>query len=59
MRVAVAGLPMLGEEGNAEHIHVHLDLIVNGSRCPCGHRASTRRRGRSARYPRTRANNMA
>ncbi|MBT2480478.1 hypothetical protein [Streptomyces sp. ISL-94] len=29
-RVAAAGLPMLGEEGNVEHIHVHLDVIVNG-----------------------------
>jgi hypothetical protein len=29
--VAAAGLPMLGEEGNAVHIHVHLDLIVNGA----------------------------
>src|SRR5262249_7959582 len=29
--VAAAGLPMLGEEGNALHIHTHLDVIVNGS----------------------------
>ncbi|MFE1788735.1 hypothetical protein ACFW7J_10130 [Streptomyces sp. NPDC059525] len=29
-RVAAAGLPMLGEEGNVEHIHAHLDVIVNG-----------------------------
>jgi hypothetical protein len=25
-----AGLPMLGAEGSAEHIHVHLDILVNG-----------------------------
>jgi hypothetical protein len=29
-QVAAAGLPMLGEEGNVEHIHAHLDVIVNG-----------------------------
>ena len=29
--VAAAGLPMLGEEGNAVHIHAHLDIIVNGA----------------------------
>jgi hypothetical protein len=29
--VAAAGLPMLGEEGSALHIHAHLDVIVNGS----------------------------
>jgi hypothetical protein len=29
--VAAAGLPMLGEEGSAVHIHAHLDVIVNGS----------------------------
>ncbi|MCY0939111.1 hypothetical protein [Streptomyces sp. H34-S4] len=29
-RVAAAGLVMLGEEGNVEHIHTHLDVIVNG-----------------------------
>jgi hypothetical protein len=29
--VAAAGLPMLGAEGNAVHIHAHLDLIVNGA----------------------------
>lgn len=29
-RVAAAGLPMLGAEGQVEHIHVHLDIIVNG-----------------------------
>jgi hypothetical protein len=28
--VAAAGLPMLGEEGTALHIHAHLDVIVNG-----------------------------
>jgi hypothetical protein len=25
-----AGLPMLGAEGTAEHIHVHLDILVDG-----------------------------
>ncbi|WP_460523530.1 hypothetical protein [Flindersiella endophytica] len=29
-RVAAAGLPMLGAEGQVEHIHAHLDVIVNG-----------------------------
>ncbi|MET7714476.1 hypothetical protein [Streptomyces sp. NPDC005407] len=29
-RVRAAGLPMLGEEGNVEHIHAHLDVIVDG-----------------------------
>ncbi|MGP3947486.1 hypothetical protein [Streptomyces sp. 7N604] len=29
-RVEAAGLPMLGEEGNVEHIHAHLDILVNG-----------------------------
>jgi hypothetical protein len=29
--VAAAGLPMLGEEGNAVHIHAHLDVIINGT----------------------------
>src|SRR6266545_856835 len=28
--VAAAGLPMLGEEGSALHIHTHLDVIVDG-----------------------------
>jgi hypothetical protein len=28
--VAAAGLPMLGAEGTALHIHAHLDVIVNG-----------------------------
>jgi hypothetical protein len=28
---AAAGLPMLGEEGAALHIHSHLDVIVNGN----------------------------
>lgn len=28
--VHAAGLPMLGAEGTAEHIHAHLDIIVNG-----------------------------
>ncbi|MET9869732.1 hypothetical protein ABZZ16_26900, partial [Streptomyces sp. NPDC006386] len=27
---AAAGLPMLGGEGMVEHIHVHLDVIVDG-----------------------------
>lgn len=30
VRVKVAGLPMLGEEGNVEHIHAHLDVLVDG-----------------------------
>jgi hypothetical protein len=29
-RVAVAGLPMLGAEGQVMHIHAHLDVLVNG-----------------------------
>jgi hypothetical protein len=29
--VAAAGLPMLGEEGNAVHIHAHLDVVINGT----------------------------
>jgi hypothetical protein len=29
--VAAAGLPMLGEEGTALHIHAHLDVIINGT----------------------------
>lgn len=29
--VAAAGLPMLGGEGNAVHIHAHLDIIANGA----------------------------
>jgi hypothetical protein len=29
-RVAAAGLPMLGTEGSALHIHAHLDVIVDG-----------------------------
>jgi hypothetical protein len=33
-RVMAAGLPMLGEEGNVEHIHAHLDVIVNGTPVP-------------------------
>lgn len=28
--VAAAGLPMLGEEGNALHFHAHLDIFVDG-----------------------------
>ncbi|MEU9125663.1 hypothetical protein AB0C96_38570 [Streptomyces sp. NPDC048506] len=30
VRVKAAGLPMLGAEGNVEHIHAHLDVLVNG-----------------------------
>jgi hypothetical protein len=29
--VAAAGLPMLGEEGTAMHIHAHLDIAINGA----------------------------
>jgi hypothetical protein len=29
-QVRAAGLPMLGAEGTVEHIHAHLDVIVNG-----------------------------
>lgn len=29
-RVAAAGLPMLGAEGQVEHIHAHLDVIIDG-----------------------------
>jgi hypothetical protein len=29
--VAAAGLPMLGEEGAAQHFHAHLDVIANGA----------------------------
>jgi hypothetical protein len=29
--VAAAGLPMLGEEGSALHIHAHLDIIVDAT----------------------------
>lgn len=32
--VRAAGLPMLTEEGTAEHIHAHLDVRVNGQRVP-------------------------
>jgi hypothetical protein len=32
--VSAAGLPMLGEEGNAVHIHAHLDIIVDGAPVP-------------------------
>lgn len=28
--VAAAGLPMLGQEGTAEHIHAHLDVFYDG-----------------------------
>jgi hypothetical protein len=31
-RVKTAGLPMLSSEGNVEHIHAHLDVIVNGQK---------------------------
>jgi hypothetical protein len=29
-RVAAAGLPMMGAEGNVMHIHAHLDILVDG-----------------------------
>jgi hypothetical protein len=29
--VAAAGLPMLRREGNVEHIHTHLDVLVDGA----------------------------
>jgi hypothetical protein len=29
-QVSAAGLPMLSTEGTVEHIHAHLDIIVNG-----------------------------
>lgn len=29
--VAAAGLPMLRREGNVEHIHAHLDVLVDGA----------------------------
>ncbi|MBN9636824.1 MAG: hypothetical protein J0H22_16815 [Actinobacteria bacterium] len=32
--VAAAGLPMLGEEGMVEHVHTHLDVLVNGRAVP-------------------------
>jgi len=32
--VAAAGLPMLGSEGSAEHIHAHLDVLVDGQPVP-------------------------
>jgi hypothetical protein len=32
--VRAAGLPMLGSEGTAQHIHAHLDVIANGSAVP-------------------------
>lgn len=32
--VASAGLPMLTQEGSAEHIHAHLDVRVNGQAVP-------------------------
>jgi hypothetical protein len=32
--VRAAGLAMLGEEGSAQHIHAHLDVIVNGQHVP-------------------------
>ena len=28
--VRAAGLPMLGSEGQVEHIHAHLDVVVDG-----------------------------
>lgn len=30
--VSSAGLPMLGSEGTVEHIHIHLDIDVNGKK---------------------------
>jgi hypothetical protein len=32
--VQAAGLPMLGSEGSVEHIHAHLDVIVDGTPVP-------------------------
>ena len=32
--VNAAGLPMLGREGNVEHIHAHLDVLVDGQAMP-------------------------
>ncbi|WP_099041855.1 hypothetical protein [Mycobacterium neglectum] len=32
--VAAAGLPMLGSEGAMEHIHAHLDVLVDGEPVP-------------------------
>lgn len=32
--VAAAGLPMLGSEGAVEHIHAHLDVLVDGEPVP-------------------------
>ena len=32
--VHAAGLPMLGREGNVEHIHAHLDVLVDGQTIP-------------------------
>ena len=32
--VAAAGLPMLGSEGSVEHIHTHLDVLVDGKPVP-------------------------
>jgi hypothetical protein len=32
--VNAAGLPMLGREGNFEHIHAHLDVLVDGQAVP-------------------------
>ena len=32
--VAAAGLPMLGSEGSVEHIHAHLDVLVDGKPVP-------------------------
>ena len=32
--VNAAGLPMLGREGNVEHIHAHLDVLVDGQAVP-------------------------
>lgn len=32
--VAKAGLPMLGSEGSVEHIHAHLDVLIDGRPVP-------------------------
>jgi hypothetical protein len=32
--VTAAGLPMLGAEGNVEHIHAHLDVLADGQSVP-------------------------
>lgn len=32
--VAAAGLPMMGSEGSVEHIHAHLDVLIDGQPVP-------------------------